>query len=78
MSKLNDQLKEISRGLTPGLVKFKSQEYAVEFEGLMEDKEEEMGEVPDEEMMFRSFICHKVAALDLTLNHILEILGNEE
>jgi len=78
MSKLNDQLKAISKGLTPELVQFKSQEYAVEFEDLMEDREEEMGEVPDEEMMFRSFICHKVAGMELVLTRILEIIENEE
>jgi len=78
MSKLNDQLKQISSGLTPELIQFKSREYAVEFEDLMEDMEEEMGEVPDEEMMFRSFICHKVAGMELVLTRILEIIENEE
>jgi hypothetical protein len=76
MSKLNEQLKNISNGTTPGLVQFKSMEYEKEFLKLIQDRKnelelEENDELSEEEVnnIFMSFICHKVAAIEIMLNN---------
>jgi len=72
-------LSKIMRGITPQFVQLKSEQYHKEFLRLKEDKEAREGEpLDDDEMLFRSFICHKVAALNIVLEKVVELLNDEE
>jgi hypothetical protein len=60
--------------LTPEMVAEKSHQYHKEFDAYM-------GELPsdaNEELAFRSFISHKVAAMDAALARVIEFLENVE
>jgi len=82
MSKLDDELNIISSGLTPELIQFKSKEYNDEFNQFQDEYMKEQGidsiSAKVETQLFRSFICHKVAALEVVVNHILGITNEEE
>ena len=79
-------LDQIANGLSPDLVQFKSQEYREEFEKFKADLLKQKG-VEDEwvdddddldDIAFRSFVMHKVAALDIVLSHIVAVLNEDD
>jgi hypothetical protein len=79
-----DELQKIAHGLKPELIQFKSQEYHEEFEAFKADllaqkrDTEWVEEDPDfEEAAFRSFVMHKIAAMDTVLSYIVAFLNGE-
>ncbi len=71
---MQDDLNAICDGFTPEMVAEKSREYHIEFEALVEEECDKPYHVPDsDDLLFRSFICHKVAAMDLVLAKLVKI-----
>jgi hypothetical protein len=72
MDKLDQFLNSVLDGMTPELIQNKSAEYQKEFNGLMEADPK-----ANEELKFRSFICHKVAVMDTVLTKIVNYMEEE-
>lgn len=73
----DEWLEKVVDGLTPEMIQVKSQSYQEEFNQYLED----MGEDPESnqqlsrnEMLFRSFISHKLAVMDTVLTKIINHL----
>lgn len=73
MDKLDEFLNSVLDGFTPEMVQEKSAEYHKEFNNLMEADPE-----ANEELKFRSFICHKVAVMDTVLTKIVSMMEEGE
>ena len=80
---MDEELDKISQGLSPELIQFKSQEYQEEFERfkaeLLEKNEGWLSDNDEgDEIAFRSFVMHKVAALDVVLQYVVGFLNGDE
>jgi len=83
---LDHEMDKIEAGLTPDLVGHRVGMYREEFEALKLQHAkangidtEDKGEMDAiDETVFRSFVCHKLAAMDTVLGHIVSILQDEE
>ena len=81
---MDEELQKIVDGLTPQMVANKSQEFHKEFLDLVEIEKltaetfEETWDEAREQMLFRSFICHKVAAISIVLDYVVKHLNENE